>query len=175
MVYAHSGGINGFTSRIFRIINDHHLIVLMDNTISRKLREICVAITNILYDKAYNYPKKSIANILGKTIYASGIDSAITQYFYLKNNHIDQYTFNEGELNNLGYELLEVNKVKEAIKIFKLNTKEFPDSDNAYDSLGEAYMINGEKELAIKNYSKSLELNPKNSNAIKMLSKLNSD
>jgi urease alpha subunit len=41
-----------------------------------------------------------------------------------------------------------------------------------YDSLGEAYMANGDKELASKNYRKSLELNPKNTNAVEMLKKL---
>jgi len=37
--------------------------------------------------------------------------------------------------------LLEVDKIKEAIEIFKLNVEEYPESGNVYDSLGEAYMI----------------------------------
>jgi cytochrome c-type biogenesis protein CcmH/NrfG len=41
-----------------------------------------------------------------------------------------------------------------------------------YDSLGEAYMTNGDKERAIKNYQKAVELNPQNTNAIEMLKKL---
>jgi predicted negative regulator of RcsB-dependent stress response len=41
-----------------------------------------------------------------------------------------------------------------------------------YDSLGDAYMDSGEKELAIKNYEKSLEPDLKNSNAVEMLKKL---
>ena len=48
----------------------------------------------------------------------------------------------------------------------------FPDSSNVYDSLGEAYMKNGDKEPAIANYKKSLELNPKNENGAAMLKKL---
>ena len=40
------------------------------------------------------------------------------------------------------------------------------------DSLGEAYMKAGEKELAIQNYEKSLQLDPKNLNAVEMLRKL---
>jgi hypothetical protein len=40
--------------------------------------------------------------------------------------------------------------------IFKLNVEAFPQSSDVYDSLGEAYMINGDKELAVKNYEKSL-------------------
>ncbi len=41
-----------------------------------------------------------------------------------------------------------------------------------YDSLGEAYMKTGQKELAIQNYEKSLQLDPKNQNAVDMLKKL---
>jgi predicted alpha/beta superfamily hydrolase len=78
----------------------------------------------------------------------------------------------ESEINMLAYRLLRENKIKEAIKWFKLNVKVFPGSWNVYDSLGEAYMNDGQKGLAIKNYKKSLELNPKNTNALKMLKKL---
>jgi tetratricopeptide (TPR) repeat protein len=48
----------------------------------------------------------------------------------------------------------------------------FPNSSNTYDSLGEAYMIAGQKELAIKNYEKSVALNPKNDGSIEALKKL---
>jgi cytochrome c-type biogenesis protein CcmH/NrfG len=53
-----------------------------------------------------------------------------------------------------------------------LNVEEHPDSWNTYDSLGEAYMTAGKRELAIANYTKSLELNPANSNATQMLERL---
>ena len=76
-------------------------------------------------------------------------------------------------LNNLGYQLLGIDRVKDAIEIFKLNVEEYPEEFNPYDSLGEGYMIAGEKELAIKNYAKSLELNPENTNAIVMLNRIN--
>lgn len=48
----------------------------------------------------------------------------------------------------------------------------FPNGANTYDSLGEAYLRNNDRDLAIKNYKKSLELNPKNANAIEVLKKL---
>jgi hypothetical protein len=48
----------------------------------------------------------------------------------------------------------------------------FPASFNTYDSLAEAFMISGNKELAIENYKKSIAFNPNNSNGIKMLEKL---
>ena len=53
-----------------------------------------------------------------------------------------------------------------------MNVEMNPRSANAYDSLGEAYMMHGDKELAIRNYRKSLELDPGNDNTREMLKKL---
>jgi tetratricopeptide (TPR) repeat protein len=75
-------------------------------------------------------------------------------------------------MNRVGYRLLERKRFKEAIEVFKLNVEDFPKSANVYDSLGEAYMVSGDKELAIQNYQRSIELNPDNGNAVEMLKKL---
>jgi tetratricopeptide (TPR) repeat protein len=82
------------------------------------------------------------------------------------------YYVAENQMNRLGYKFLGEEKVLEAIEVFKINAKEFPESWNVYDSLGEAYMVNGDKELAIKNYEKSVALNPSNENGIKALKEL---
>lgn len=81
----------------------------------------------------------------------------------------------ERDINLKGYTLLIQEQVKEAIETFKLNVELFPQSFNAYDSLAEAYMKDKQNELAVKNYRKSLELNPDNRNAVKMLKKLQED
>jgi len=78
----------------------------------------------------------------------------------------------ERSINALGYQLLNQKKLPQAIQIFQLNVELFPQSSNTYDSLAEAYMDNGEKELAIQNYQKSLDLDPKNTNAVDMLKKI---
>jgi len=72
----------------------------------------------------------------------------------------------------LGYRLLWDRQIVGAVDIFRMNVRFYPESSNVYDSLGEAYMVNGDTELAIKNYEKSLELNPENTNAKNMLQKL---
>jgi CubicO group peptidase (beta-lactamase class C family) len=81
-------------------------------------------------------------------------------------------TIKVDSLNSAGYRLLQQKKVADAIEIFQLNVRLHPDSWNVYDSLGEAYMDKGDKQLAIQNYQKSLELNPKNSGAVEALKKL---
>lgn len=84
----------------------------------------------------------------------------------------DLYDFSEPELNTLGYELLGAGRVAEAVEIFKLNVEAFPEAFNTYDSLAEAYAVRGDKGLAIKNYRRSLELNPQNTNAAEKLKEL---
>ena len=116
--------------------------------------------------------RKSIGQTLGETIVTQGIDAAVQQYHGLKTTQPSAYDFSEGELNTLGYRLLQAKKVKEAIHIFQLNVEAYPQSGNVYDSLAEAYMDNGDKQLAIANYQKSLQLDPANKNAVEMLKKL---
>ena len=78
----------------------------------------------------------------------------------------------ESQMNRLGYQLLRLKRVKDAIVVFKQNTVDFPQGYNTWDSLAEGYMIDGDKESAIKYYKKSLELNPENTNAVQKLKEL---
>lgn len=115
---------------------------------------------------------KSVAEVLRKAAQENRIESAIGEIRDAKKSQPDKYYFRESELNTLGYDLLKVKRVKEAIEVFKLNVEAYPDRFNTYDSLGEAYMMAGEKELAIVNYKKALELNPKSTNAMEKLKQL---
>jgi tetratricopeptide (TPR) repeat protein len=78
----------------------------------------------------------------------------------------------EGTLNQAGYGLMGTKKIGDAILLFRKNVELHPGSWNTYDSLAEAYMNNGDKELAIRNYQKSVELNPANENGVAALKKL---
>lgn len=78
----------------------------------------------------------------------------------------------ESSINAMGYRHLEKNEIEAAISVFRLNTGTFPESANAWDSLGEAIMTNGDHETAIRYYRRSLELDPANSNARRMIERL---
>jgi tetratricopeptide (TPR) repeat protein len=62
--------------------------------------------------------------------------------------------------------------LEEAIEVFKLNIEVYPESANPYDSLGEAYVASGDKELAIKSYERALVVDPNLPSAIDALDKL---
>ena len=170
---SHGGGINGFNTLIERLVDDKHLIVIFNNTPAASLNAMSTGIIRILYGKPYTPPKKSIAKAIYDVVVEKGAEEAVKQYHELQKNKKDEYNFKPVELNRLGYDLLYRKKmVKEAIEIFKLNIEVYPKYANGYDSLGEGYMVNGDKELAIKYYEKALEMDPKNTNAVEKLSEL---
>ena len=69
------------------------------------------------------------------------------------------------ELNTWGYGLMRQGEKEKAIEVFKLNVTLNPESTDVYESLAEGYETAGNKELAIKNYKRSLELSPVNKDA----------
>jgi len=61
----------------------------------------------------------------------------------------------EADINLYGYQLLGEGKTDAAIEIFRKNVKDYPQSWNTYDSLGEAYEKKGDKKLAAENYRRA--------------------
>lgn len=74
-----------------------------------------------------------------------------------------------GALNAWGYGLLRGGREKESVEIFRLATHLHPADANLFDSLAEACEKTGAREEAVRNYRRSLELNPKNANAVERL------
>jgi tetratricopeptide (TPR) repeat protein len=91
------------------------------------------------------------------------------------NKDSNVFEVNEGEMNQIGYQLMGDGKHEAAAQVFKLNIAAFPKSANAYDSYAEALMNLGDNAGAIKNYTTSVEMDPSNQNGIDMLKKLGVD
>ncbi len=66
--------------------------------------------------------------------------------------------FPEFAVNLLGYEHMQLGDRKGAVEIFKVNATAYPDSPNVYDSLSDAYLADGQEDLARKNANKALDL-----------------
>jgi CubicO group peptidase (beta-lactamase class C family) len=171
LAISHGGGINGFNTLIMRIPGRQQLIVLLNNTGGTALDDMAKGILGILYDKPYAAPRQSLSDRLAVLIKENGLTRALATFRELK-ARTTEYYMSEGEINQLGYTLMQSGKVREAIEVFKLNVEAFPKSWNVYDSLGEAYMNEGQKELAIENYEKTVKMNPANSGGVEALKKL---
>jgi len=100
------------------------------------------------------------------------IQEAIDGYRSIRQHDAKDRAVDEGRLNSLGYRFLRQKNYDAAIAVFGLNVEFYPDSWNVYDSLGEGYMNQGDRERAIENYQRSLQLNPKNTNGERMLEKI---
>ncbi len=172
-LFGHSGADEGFQALLTMNANTGKGLVIMTNS-DRGLFAaqfvLRTAADEYHWNQAWGPQALPTLLLLSK---AKGTQIALQHYTEWtiagpKASGIDETT-----LNTLGYMFIEDDQTQDAIAVFQRNAQEYPQSSNVYDSLGEAYMKAGQKELAIQNYEKSLQLNPKNQNAIEMLKKLN--
>jgi tetratricopeptide (TPR) repeat protein len=129
----------------------------------------------ILYITSYYLKGEPAADIIEPVILESGAEAGLKKYDELRKENNGQLFFTEGLMNALGYRLLSKDNTTDAIEVFKFNAKEYPESFNVYDSLGEAYYKNGDMELAVINFERSVEMNPNNENGKAMLEKIKSE
>jgi len=106
-------------------------------------------------------PQSSISEQVRGAVERKDSDAARAAIRAFKANPQNAYVTAERDINTLGYELMGQKKLDLAVEVFGLNVEAYPDSSNVYDSLAEAYMNRGDRALAIKNYEKALELDPK--------------
>jgi len=71
-------------------------------------------------------------------------DKALATYLDLKKRDSSYVLIEERELNRIGYTFLGNDETKNAIDAFELNVALYPESSNVYDSLGDAYLKNGD-------------------------------
>jgi len=104
-----------------------------------------------------------------------GAQKAVDLFHEIRRDDPEEIPFTELTINVMGIELLQTGRIDEALLIFKMNIEAFPESFNVYDSYAEAQLANGDTAGAIKNYRKSLELNPDNNNATAVLKNIRTD
>lgn len=120
-----------------------------------------------------NIPKSG-RNALAEIFQEKGFDAVLDQYLEIKNSMANENRINldAANMNSFGYDLLAYGKIKEAIEVFKLNVDEYPLNANCYDSLGEAYLASGNKEMAKMYYEKALKISPTLESSKKALEQL---
>ncbi|MEO6654536.1 MAG: tetratricopeptide repeat protein, partial [Pyrinomonadaceae bacterium] len=120
-----------------------------------------------------NYkPQRSLREIAMEMFQANDLKSFRAKALEFKNNPVNVYQSIEADINTFGYRLVSLKKMDEAVDMFKLNTELYPNSANAFDSLGEAYATQGNKEEAIRSYEKALSIDPAFASSVEALMKL---
>ncbi|WP_410221481.1 serine hydrolase [Pedobacter sp.] len=167
----HNGVSYKFESILLNDMKNDVIVILASNNLN-KVYSLGHTIRDIMLGKAFEIPKKSVYQALRKEA-LTDVNKAIETYYLLKKTSEMEYSFeNPSELNTIGYELLRLGKINEAIKIFELATKEFPKNANVADSLGEAYLTNKQYDLALQWYNKAISLGGTNGNAEKMIGEI---
>lgn len=149
------------------------LILIVNNNSEESYNDWGRLFFNKIEPDVIKFPKLNLMSVL-KPEFLKNLEAGKKQFNTLKNSEEKYFNTSLSRgLNVLGYDFLysEINTVK-AIEVFEFATKEFPENANLYDSLGEAYFTNKNYEKSLLNFKKSLELNPKNENAKKYISKI---
>src|SRR5207244_10854371 len=95
---AHGGSINGFNTLEQRLVGDHDLIVIFNNTPGANLIDMVKGIRAILYGQEPTVPKRWLVPDLGETLVNRGADAAVAQYRELKHTNPPSFNFDERAL-----------------------------------------------------------------------------
>jgi CubicO group peptidase (beta-lactamase class C family) len=173
--FGHIGDDEGFQAMMIMFGDSGQGAVIMANS-QQGIRVGRFLLNNIAKDYGWNYvpPQGGIGanTALFAIAQYKSTQAAFDAYEKFRTGSNPSNAVDKNTLINLGYNLFSVNKLPDAIRAMQLAVKEYPDNWNAYDSLGEMYAKADDKQRAIENYTKSLELNPNNMGGKDMLRKL---
>ena len=166
----HTGSNPGILTFFMRNITRDQCVIILNNNWYRGTFHLGGSIMNILNDRAPQLLPASLARKIGQEYTLHGADSALKLLAVLKDGR--DYHIGLLEMNELGYNLLSKNDYLTAIEIFKVNTQTYPTNGDIWDSLAEGYYRAGDLEEAVKDYEKSIQLNPNNESGKQMLNKI---
>ena len=175
--HSHQGSGNNYESNIYYESKNKTIIVLITNNQNFKLGSITESILNILAEKPFTIPKKSIyLDIRGKLF--DNFQNGILFYEQIKSNQKEKYDFSNelADLISTGKYLMRRNRFEDAIKIFEISAtvdqKNIIGISNSYSFIGECYDKMKKVDLAILNLKKALEFDIENKNAEEMLKRI---
>ena len=176
-LHIHQGSGNNYEALLYSEAGDSLTIILMTNNQNFKVNQLKDAIVNILCNKAYVVPKKSIYLDIRKKLF-DNFNQGIAFYNQIKAAQKDKYDWaNEVfDLYSTGKYLMRRNRFDDAIKIFHLSTmtdvKNTGGMSYAFTLIGDCYNNTGSRGMAIIYYKKALELDPTNKTAEGMVKEL---
>ncbi|KVV16439.1 serine hydrolase domain-containing protein [Flavobacterium sp. TAB 87] len=167
-----SFGFSGGYMTAFRKFTDKNITIIFlsngykfFNVEEKVINHLAGIVDESLIDK-----KLLVEEEITTAFFKNDFAKAKQTYFVLKDENSTLHF--EDVLNMIGYTLMNNDRLNDAIKVLEFNLEENPKSFNAFDSLAEGYFNNGQLEISKRNYQKSFELNPENTNAKEMINKI---
>lgn len=176
-LFGHIGDDEGFQAMLFMFGDSGQGVAIMANSENGILLGDYL-IENIAREYGWHgyvppaRPLIGAATVLRAVAQSRGTPAAMKTYRELKSTTVQRYVPDQESLIALTYWLSNANKLQDAFEVAKLEVQEYPSYWNAYDTLAEMYLNAGDKQSAIQNYEKSVELNPGNHGGIEALKRL---
>jgi CubicO group peptidase (beta-lactamase class C family) len=145
-----NGACPGYISDAFTFPRTDHTIIIFDNTEQFNHIRMAADIFKISQGMPFQMPKRSVADIIGRTALKEGISSAVETYKDLKKNHMVEYDFDsmESTLVDQSFLLADALRLDEAASIFGLIVELYPNSADAFYSQASVYKKMGKTDLA---------------------------
>lgn len=160
-IYYHTGGDEGYATFFGFFPEQKASVILMaNNDLFQSSSTALYLVKTLLF--GLNEPwKQYIYFGLKARILTEGIAACKDWYYQTKEEDEASYYWQSGQIDQLGYDLIDRDYTEAALEIFLFNVELNPDDAGFYDSVGDAYMAMDNKEKAIEWYTKALDLNPK--------------
>ncbi len=163
----HSGDSTGFSAFIMRFINDRFTVIVLSNSKEANAGRVGYGLSAINFGAPYEFPAKTLLDILWNVAMQDGVAAATGRYLELKRTQPSIDNFEEDEtLNDLGYSLYEAQLLEEAQRVFDFTIEQFPRSAYSYDGLADIAASQGNYAKAIQHFEKSLRIEPDNEYAV---------
>lgn len=168
----HDGETGGYRSFIGFQKNGNKGVVVLTNS-NADINDIGMHLLEP--SNSLKSPKPSIGIKLRRIIESEGVRELERTYLELKENHAEDFEFDENELEMLGDLYFDQGEMEKAVSVFKINTDAFPNSSYSFLSYGRALAELGHEKEAILALKKSIDLYSGNTASMQLLEKLGAD
>lgn len=173
----HGGFKFGLATFYLHNLEKNQTIIGFDNTAGSEFGRFITSALSLLNNKPALVfrTSRSLVTLYGTALVKQGADHAAALFQANRADSVGYY-LNEGEMNDLGYNLFYMSSFpghhEMALEVFKLATFIFPGSFNTYDSYGQLLKETGNITDAILMYKKSIALNPENEDGKRILNQM---
>jgi D-alanyl-D-alanine-carboxypeptidase/D-alanyl-D-alanine-endopeptidase len=164
----HGGGTGGYRTFVVLDPGARRAVVVLANSGGERVGDVGFH----LLRPALSVDPLPVELEVVKAYRARGVAAAVARYRQLRRAAEPRRKFDQDQLNTVGYWLFGQGRLRDAAAIFRLNVEMYPDESNPYDSLGEALLALGDTLAAIRNYQRSVDLDPGNVGGAAVLRRL---